>query len=101
MAALGVASGAAGLISLGITVCQSLLDYYHSWKHAEDDVVKTYTSIEELSKTLRLLAVVVEYNEFNDEIVNQVRDSISSTGVSIHSLEKKLDKVRVVASQDG
>lgn len=101
MEALGVASGAAGLISLGITVCQSLLDYYHSWKDAEDNIAKTYASIEELSKTFRLLAIAVEYKEFNDEVVDQVRDSIGSAEGSIHSLEKKLDKVRVVALQDG
>lgn len=101
MEALGVASGAAQFISLGITVCQSLLDYYHSWKDAEDNIAKTYVSIEELSKTFRLLAIAVEYKEFNGEVVDQVRDSIGSAEGSIHNLEKKLDKVRVVALQDG
>lgn len=101
MEAFGVASSTAGLLSLGITVCQSLLDYYHSWKDAEDNVAKTYVSIEELSKTLRLLAKAVEYEEFNGEIVDQVRGSIRSAAESIHNLEKKLDKVRVVALQAG
>ena len=82
-------------------MCQSLLDYYHSWRDAEDNIAKTYVSIEELSKTFRLLATAVEYKEFNSEIVDQVRDSIGSAEGSIHSLEKKLDKVRVVALQDG
>ncbi|CAF9925076.1 hypothetical protein IMSHALPRED_006369 [Imshaugia aleurites] len=100
MASLGVASGTAGLISLGLTVCQSLLDYYHSWKHAEDDVAKTYASIEQLFRTLRLLAVAVEYKEFNGEVLDQVRDSIRSAEERLHSLEKKLDKVRVVALQN-
>ena len=101
MEALGVASGTAGFISLGITVCQSLLNYYHSWKDAEDSVAKTYVSIEELSKTLKLLAIAVECKEFNGEIVDQIRDSIGSAEGSIHSLAKKLDKVRVVALQNG
>lgn len=101
MEAIGAASGAAGLLSLGITVCQSLLDYYQSWKDAEDNVAKTYTSIEELSKTLRLLVIAVEYKEFNGEIVGQIRDSIESTGQSLRNLEKKLGKVRVVPLQDG
>ena len=82
-------------------MCQSLLDYYHSWRDAEDNIAKTYVSIEELSKTFRLLATAVEYKEFNSEIVDQVRESIGSAEGSIHSLEKKLDKVRVVAIQDG
>lgn len=100
MEAIGAASGAAGLLSLGITVCQSLLDYYQSWKDAEDSVAKTYTSIEELSKTLRLLVIAVEYKEFNGEIVGQIRDSIESTGQSLRNLEKKVGKVRVVPLQD-
>ena len=100
MEVIGVASSTAGCISLGITVCQSLLDFYHSWKDAEDNIAKTYVSIEELSKILKLTAVAVECKEFSSDIVNQVRDSIESAKGSIHSLEKKLDKVRVVALQN-
>ena len=101
MEALGAASGAAGLLSLGITVCQSLLDYYQSWKDAEENVAKTYTSIEELSNTLRLLAIAVQYKDFNGEIVGQIRGSIESAEQSLLNLEKKVDKVRVVPLQEG
>ena len=101
MAEIGVTSGIAGLLSLGITVCQSLLDYYHSWKDAEENVANTYGSIEELSKTLRLLEKAVGYEEFNGDIVDQVRVSVRSAEKSIHSLEKRLGKVRVVALQTG
>ena len=101
METIGAASAVAGLLSLGITVSQSLLDYYQSWKDAEQNVAKTYVSIEELSKTIRLLIIAVEYKEFTSEIVDQVRDSIRSAEGSIHSLKTKLDKVRVVAVQDG
>lgn len=45
MEPLGLSSGAAGLISLGISVCQGLLDYYRSWKYAEDQVAYMYESI--------------------------------------------------------
>lgn len=100
MEVLGVASGTAGCISLGITVCQSLLDYYHSWKDAGDSIVKTYVSIEELSKTLRLIAIAVGYREFNGDIVDQVRGSIERAKGSINNLEKKLDKIRVVPLQN-
>ena len=101
MEIIGAASTVAGLLSLGITVSQSLLDYYQSWKDAEQNVAKTYVLIEELLKTFRLLIIAVEYKEFNCDIVDQVRDSIRSAESSIHSLKKKLDKVRVVAVQDG
>ena len=96
-----VASGAAGLLSLGIAVCQSLLDYYHSWKEAEDNVAKTYTSIEELSKTFKLLAVAIDSKEFNGDIVDRIQNSIESSTENLRSLERKLNKVRVVALQNG
>ena len=96
-----VASGAAGLLSLGIAVCQSLLDYYHSWKEAEDNVAKTYTSIEELSKTFKLLAVAIDSKEFNGDIVDRIQNSIESSTESLRSLERKLNKVRVIALQNG
>ena len=99
MEGLGAASGAAGLLSVAITVCQSLLDYYHSWKDAEDNVAKTYVSIEELTKILKLLATAIGYKKFSGEIVSQVQDSIQSAAESLRNLEKKLDKVRVIAVQ--
>lgn len=95
------ASGVAGLLSLGIAVCQSLLDYYHSWKKAEDNVAKTYASIEELSKTLKLLAVAIDSQEFNGDIVEKILNSIESSTASLRNLERKLNKVRVVALQNG
>ena len=101
METIGAASTLAGLLSLGITVSQSLLDYYQSWKNAEQNVATTYVSIEELTKTFRLLITAVEYKEFNSELVDQVRDSIRSAEGNIQSLKTKLDKVRVVAVQDG
>ena len=99
MEALGVASGAAGVLSVAITVCQSLLEYYHSWKDAEDNVAKTYVSVEELTKILKLLATAIESKEFSGEIVSQIQDSIQSAAESLRSLGKKLDKVRIVTLQ--
>ena len=94
------AAGVVGLISFGITACEGLLKYYDSWKGALDDVRRTYHSIEELSKTLRLLKIALEYKDFNGEIADRVRDSIESTRESLASLENKLEKVRIVPSQN-
>ena len=100
MDGLSAASGVAGLLSAAIKVCQSLLDYYHSWKDAEDNVARTYVSIEELSKTLRLLEIAVKHKEFNGEIVDQIQDSIKSAEQSLLNLERKLSKVRMTALQN-
>ena len=101
MEPFGAASGVVGILSSGITVCDSLLNYYHSWKDAEEDVSKTYASIEELSKTLKLVKTTIEYEEFNKQIVDQIRVSVESAENSLNNLEKKLNKVRVVALQNG
>ena len=101
MEVLGLSSGAAGLISLGITVCQGLLDYYHSWKDAEDRVAQTYSSIEALTETLRLLEVSVKPGVFTSVSVQRVEESIRSAGVGLQSLQKKLNKIRLTSLQPG
>ena len=40
------------VVSLGITVCQGLLDYYRSWQTYRDDINSTSTSIEHLLQLL-------------------------------------------------
>ena len=55
MEAVGVASAFAGLASLGITVCNGLLQYYDAWKHAEDNMTSMYKSVETLTKTFLVL----------------------------------------------
>lgn len=101
MEALGLSSGAAGLISLGLTVCQGLLDYYHSWKDAEDQISQTYASIEALTKTFRLLETAIERKGFSRDNVQRVEESIRSAERGLQSLRKKLDKIRLVPSQSG
>lgn len=97
MEALGLSSGAAGLISLGITVCQGLLDYYHSWKDAEDQVAHMYVSIESLTETFRLLESAIEPELFSRGSVQRVEESIRSAERGLQSLRKKLDKIRLVS----
>ena len=100
MEALSISSGVAGLISLGITACQGLLDYYDSWKNAESNVTSMYTSIQALTKTLKLLELAVQHQTFHPDIVIRVEDCIKSAHNGIQSLEKKLNKVRLVPAQD-
>ena len=96
MEPLGLSSGAAGLISLGISVCQGLLDYYHSWKDAENQVAHMYASIEALTKTFRLLESAIEPGLFSRDGVQRVEESLRSARTGLQSLRKKLDKIRLV-----
>ena len=101
MEALGISSGAAGLIFLGITVCQGLLDYYDSWKNAESHTAQMYTSIQALTKTLRLLESAIQHEAFDPDVVTRVEDCIRSVEKGVQSLQKKLDKLRLVPVQEG
>lgn len=98
---LSIAASAAGLLSIGITICKGLLDYYKSLKDAEDDIARMYTSIEALTKTLILIQSSIQHKSFNSDIVIRVEESIASTQDGIESLRKKLDKIKVIPQQEG
>lgn len=99
MEPVGFASGVAGLLSLGITVCQGLLSYYNSWKDADENVARTLDSIGRLAKTLALLRSAIRQRRSDGDMLRHVEDCIGSTEKSIRSLEKKLNKVKFVSSQ--
>ncbi|KAJ4314926.1 hypothetical protein N0V94_006230 [Neodidymelliopsis sp. IMI 364377] len=46
---------AVGVASLGIQVCQGLVEYYRDWKDYNDDILEICTEITELNKTFALL----------------------------------------------
>ena len=86
MEAFGISSGVAGLISLGITVCQGLLDYSGSWKDAKSHVKQMYTSVLALTKTLRLLESAVQHKAFDPDVVIRVEDCIKAVEKGLQSL---------------
>lgn len=98
---LSIAAGTAGLLSMGIAVCNGLLEYYDSWKDAEGDLKRMYNSIEALTKTIKILQVSIGHKEFNRNVVEQVQESIESTRHGILRLKKKLDKIKIVPQNDG
>ena len=101
MEALGVASGAAGILSLGIAVCQGLLQYYGSWKDAESDVAGMYESIEALARVLRLLLPALEHGKFDHNVVAVIEENITSCHQGIEKLRKKLDKIKISPLRPG
>lgn len=57
MSGIDIASGTAGLISLGVNVCQRLIWYYNAWDGWEDDVHDAVQELEETSTFLQLVQV--------------------------------------------
>ncbi|KAI9766660.1 MAG: hypothetical protein M1839_004783 [Geoglossum umbratile] len=98
---LGIASGAAGLVSLGITVCQGLLAYYSAWKDSDSTVETMYNSVENVTKTLVFLKITIESQRFSPGAIAQAKESVASCEGGIKSLGKKLEKVRTTPLNDG
>lgn len=99
MEALGVASSAAGLISLGITACQGLLVYYRSWKDADETVKNMYESIDSLTRTLMVLERSILNHTLNKDAIQRVHDSALSCEQGISALNKKLAKIQLPINQ--
>ena len=91
---LSIAAGAAGLVSLGITVCSGLLDYYGSWKDQHADVSMMCQSLESLSRTFKLLYEKVRHPLLDRKSVDRVTESIISCAAGVQGLRSKLDKIR-------
>jgi hypothetical protein len=56
-----VAGTAVGVASLGITVCQGLVEYYGDWEGYEDDICKPDSGINNLSKSFAFCETSLKY----------------------------------------
>ncbi|KAM0804719.1 hypothetical protein BDR22DRAFT_799687 [Usnea florida] len=93
MEGLAVASSAAGLVSLGLTICEGLLKFYASWKGAEDDIKCMYSSVEVLAKTFICLRNSIQQSRFSRDIVAIVEESIAMCKSGVEALKRKLAKI--------
>lgn len=94
MEAVGLGSAAAGLISLGITVCEKLLAYYSSWKDADATIKSMYEAMEALIKTFVVLKRSMSSSILRKDVVERVEESISSCETGLATLDKKLAKIK-------
>ncbi len=76
--AFGAVANIAGVVSLGLTVCQGLLTYYGSWNGAPADVDRMYKSIKALNDTFGVLKILTKDEKFGSDIGNNVKQSIES-----------------------
>jgi hypothetical protein len=89
-----VVGTAVGIASLGIQVCQGLLDYYDDWKGYSTDIKNAYDSIDDLDKTLKSLQKLLEDKDLDQKMAEEVRDSLQSCGAGLKKLQEKLEKLR-------
>lgn len=89
-----ITASAAGLVSLGLTVCSGLLDYYRAWKDQHSDISTMCESIETLDRTFELLDEKVHHPLLDRKSVDRVTESIISCAAGVQGLKAKLDKIR-------
>ena len=88
-----IASSAAGLVSLGLTVCHGILKFYESWRGAEEDVKRMYSSVEQLTKIFICLRRSTQQVRFSKDVVARVEESIQMCENGLVALEKKFLKI--------
>ncbi|SRR6266702_8050561 len=96
MAELGVAGSTVGIISLGIQVCQGLIQYYASWKDAPKDVAQMCKSAQNLEEILKVLKITIKDKGVATQAETGVQNSIDACTVSINELQGELIRVQEV-----
>jgi ankyrin repeat domain-containing protein 50 len=93
LSALGVASGVAGIISLGISVCDDFLGYYRSCKNARADSARLFRSMERLATILKDLERTIEKPILKHTGFAATETHIIACRQGIDTLQSELERI--------
>lgn len=94
---MDVAASIAGLISLGIQVTQSLIDYYTAYKGRETDVADTTKKLKRLSDMLESLRCHLVGRKFladDQDLLKTIEGALRDCEGYIHELQSQCDKFK-------
>jgi hypothetical protein len=91
-----ITGSAVGVISLGISVCGGLLDYYRSWKGIDDDMTRIYKYVDDLNGILEVLQAIIKRDEFCGESRRLAEERVVSCAAGIRELEGVWERFRDV-----
>lgn len=92
---LSTASGVAGLLSLGIQVTGSLVEFYSTYKNQDTDVNRITEKLEDLLDTFRLLSAELQKRSFRhdeQDLVKNIESSIFKCDEFIQELKKECEQ---------
>jgi len=95
MAEFGAGSSI-GIISLGIKVCQGLVQYYGSWKDSRKDIATMCKSVDNLAEILKALKENVDGKSLAGDVRKNIQSSIVTCTSGIKELQDELAKVQEV-----
>lgn len=100
MAEIGIAASVAGLVSLGLQVCQGLTVYYKAYSKAEDDVKCLYFEVKSLTRSLSSFEESIQNCGLVTDPESFVGELIGACSARVLDLEKELSKISTFR-QDG
>ena len=92
---MSIVGGVAGLISLGIQVTQSLVNFYTSHKHQDSEIVSTIEKLDSLLIILKSLEMALSNRKFQvDErnLIRNIETSIENCDELIRELQGECQK---------
>ena len=92
---IGIASNVAGLVSLGLTLCHGLLQYYGTLKDAEKNIATTCKSIENLQQSFIIIERVLRFPNHSADVKMHLEQTVSMCEHGVLCLEKKLAKIKI------
>src|SRR5215469_5569703 len=97
MDGLSVAASVAGIISLGIQVTQSLIDFYEAYKGQKSDIANTAEKLKTLLTVLESLRRQLTNRKFRaDEqaLLQSIEGSIEDCEENVNELQAKIEKFK-------
>ena len=91
---ISISGTVVGVISLGITVCSGIAQYYSIWKDREQECASLLGFLGRLRTTLALIEQKIIGNTFDPETIDKVTKAIIDARGPIHELEKRLKKLK-------
>lgn len=92
---LSVTAGIAGLISLGIQVTGSLINFFTSYKAQDTDIARTTTKLESLLDTFRFLEAALQRRIFQPDeqnLLQNIESSVQNCDELIQELNEECEK---------
>jgi hypothetical protein len=94
---LSVAGSAVGVVSLGLTVCQSLISYYGSWRAYDEEISSVTRKAEGLKTTLEALQNPLRKLESANAMeILEVHKGILACAETLHKLRKTAEKCKAI-----
>jgi ankyrin repeat domain-containing protein 50 len=94
---LSAVAGAAGILSLGIQVTQSLVDFYSAYKSQQSHIAHTVAKLERLlslSETLHNQLTDRKFRADEQELCKTIKNAIQDCEECIHELQRECDKFK-------